>query len=386
MQNIDHHRQPSDTISSSISCPNFRSMDHSFIPNSSWNLSSITASSTRQHFIESSEFPDSSYYSQTPTKEVRRNSSMGELHSMSTTAPDIFYDSQDMDFSFADSYYQDSFTDYQVPSLPTSSNDSFVYHGHYHSTPMSDMSSNYNSSFDSQLPYNGGCADSGDTYAMHPEAHNFGLDSGYVYSSQASKDHSVSGTPVRRTLPPSYLGSASSSISQSSGDRLEYFMSPSPGAETDQDSPFTTPSKCSTPSQRNFPGLETSLSLQRVQSEPAVERKTANKKYPLPDNLSVQKQAKRCCPWPGCQGRFQRQEHLKRHMKTHRNEIKLPCQFCGKVFGRADNLKSHIRLHMHPKKKSSRTDFFPGARRVYEEMSRKTRTMGNIQFVHEMIR
>ncbi|KIM96462.1 hypothetical protein OIDMADRAFT_87620, partial [Oidiodendron maius Zn] len=51
------------------------------------------------------------------------------------------------------------------------------------------------------------------------------------------------------------------------------------------------------------------------------------------------------CEWPGCNGRFQRQEHLKRHEKTHMNAETYICRFCNRPFGRSDNLKSHTRLH-----------------------------------------
>ncbi|PMD59446.1 uncharacterized protein K444DRAFT_510609, partial [Hyaloscypha bicolor E] len=51
------------------------------------------------------------------------------------------------------------------------------------------------------------------------------------------------------------------------------------------------------------------------------------------------------CPFEGCTKRFVRQEHLKRHERTHTQEDSYPCQFCQRPFGRPDNLKSHIKLH-----------------------------------------
>ncbi|KAH8599501.1 hypothetical protein B0O99DRAFT_466484, partial [Bisporella sp. PMI_857] len=51
------------------------------------------------------------------------------------------------------------------------------------------------------------------------------------------------------------------------------------------------------------------------------------------------------CPWDGCNKRFQRQEHLKRHERTHSGTDYYPCPFCEKIFGRSDNKKSHVKLH-----------------------------------------
>ncbi|KAL3424132.1 C2H2 finger domain-containing protein [Phlyctema vagabunda] len=179
-------------------------------------------------------------------------------------------------------------------------------------------------------------------------------------------------------MRPLHFDSPSSDYENSSpAGGLRYFMSPS--SENERYSPTTTPcARNPIQRQRSFQPLESSAVLHRVQNEARVSRKRSKREYMLPDNLSVQKQAKRHCTWPGCHGRFQRQEHLKRHMKTHENETKLPCQFCGKEFGRADNLKSHIKLHMDENKKSSRTVYFEDAKRVYEEMSRKSRkAVGN---------
>ncbi|PGH31068.1 zinc finger protein BrlA [[Emmonsia] crescens] len=49
------------------------------------------------------------------------------------------------------------------------------------------------------------------------------------------------------------------------------------------------------------------------------------------------------CNAPGCDGRFKRQEHLKRHLKSHTNEKPYVCWVpdCNKSFSRNDNLNVH---------------------------------------------
>ncbi|CUM66010.1 uncharacterized protein PRCAT00003664001 [Priceomyces carsonii] len=48
---------------------------------------------------------------------------------------------------------------------------------------------------------------------------------------------------------------------------------------------------------------------------------------------------------PICQARFQRPEHVKRHLKSHSSEKPFECDEpnCGKCFNRKDNLKAHLK-------------------------------------------
>jgi zinc finger protein BrlA len=87
------------------------------------------------------------------------------------------------------------------------------------------------------------------------------------------------------------------------------------------------------------------------------------------------------CTFEGCTGKFQRQEHLKRHERTHqRNAEVYPCPFCSKTFGRSDNLKSHVWLHTLPDglKKSRRTAYKEGAMEEWQRMDRKRSKSGGV--------
>jgi len=143
-----------------------------------------------------------------------------------------------------------------------------------------------------------------------------------------------------------------------------------------------TPSRCSFRQTLCEP-LATSVALHRVQNGNGEHKKKMRAKtesLSLPDNLGIEKisRAKKQCTYPGCVAKFQRQEHLKRHEKTHTNTECFPCPFfgpdvCNKKFGRTDNLTSHILLHSNKNKKSSRTPYVEGAYEYWLNMKRKGR-------------
>ncbi|KAJ5114321.1 hypothetical protein NUU61_000080 [Penicillium alfredii] len=74
-----------------------------------------------------------------------------------------------------------------------------------------------------------------------------------------------------------------------------------------------------------------------------------SKKQLTRSNLSLEnlppiiKQVQFKCKEPGCKGRFKRQEHLKRHMKSHSKEKPHICWVpgCHRAFSRSDNLNAH---------------------------------------------
>ncbi|CAK7909138.1 hypothetical protein CAAN3_10S04874 [[Candida] anglica] len=71
----------------------------------------------------------------------------------------------------------------------------------------------------------------------------------------------------------------------------------------------------------------------------------------LPNNQEMKNQPpplidpKKKHPCPLCDSRFQRPEHVKRHMKSHSKEKPFECDEpeCGKRFNRKDNLKAHLK-------------------------------------------
>lgn len=138
----------------------------------------------------------------------------------------------------------------------------------------------------------------------------------------------------------------------------------------------STPSRSFPMRQPIFEPLETSVALHKVQSdsqERRLHKKLRRESNIFGNNVRFQAKAKKPCTFKGCNQKFQRQEHLKRHEKTHTNSESFPCQFCSKSFGRSDNLKSHIKLHADPTKKSSRTKHFDEAVPVLAEMNRRTK-------------
>lgn len=75
----------------------------------------------------------------------------------------------------------------------------------------------------------------------------------------------------------------------------------------------------------------------------------SSKKQLTRSNLSLEnlppiiKQVQFKCKEAGCKGRFKRQEHLKRHMKSHSKEKPHVCWVpgCHRAFSRSDNLNAH---------------------------------------------
>ncbi|KAB8300043.1 hypothetical protein EYC80_000281 [Monilinia laxa] len=119
---------------------------------------------------------------------------------------------------------------------------------------------------------------------------------------------------------------------------------------------------------------QSTAALQRIQAATPTKQSTRRKikRQTLP--IPVHNKAKLPCTHPGCNKRFQRQEHLKRHEHTHNTlAIKHKCPFCEKRFGRTDNLKSHVDLHRKKDRKASRTKYHPDADEVWESMDKKSR-------------
>ncbi|KAF9887561.1 hypothetical protein FE257_010139 [Aspergillus nanangensis] len=86
--------------------------------------------------------------------------------------------------------------------------------------------------------------------------------------------------------------------------------------------------------------------LQRPHRQPPrkMARKQSSRQNLTLENLpSIIKQVQFKCKEPGCKGRFKRQEHLKRHMKSHSKEKPHVCWVpgCHRAFSRSDNLNAH---------------------------------------------
>ncbi|KAI9652207.1 MAG: hypothetical protein M1829_001816 [Trizodia sp. TS-e1964] len=63
------------------------------------------------------------------------------------------------------------------------------------------------------------------------------------------------------------------------------------------------------------------------------------------------------CNHVGCNKRFQRREHLKRHWFVHSGEKPYECEACNRPFSRTDNLRSHYKTHVGPNSRNRREGF-----------------------------
>lgn len=203
---------------------------------------------------------------------------------------------------------------------------------------------------------------------------------GFVVPSQTTFANAYEVNSSLRELKPLPIRSAGPNSAHDSGmnqsgpnDKFRIMQSQTPRSYPAQ---RLRPSPTRTPA---FESMQTGPRLSESQTENFSRRqrtRRGNSSLPtVPSHVRVQNKAIKKCTFPGCNGRFQRQEHLKRHEKTHGNAESFVCQFCQKAFGRSDNLKSHTKLHT---KKTARTEFYPEAQVVWEEMSRKPRKVRDV--------
>ncbi len=127
----------------------------------------------------------------------------------------------------------------------------------------------------------------------------------------------------------------------------------------------TTPSRQTLGYQAQLHQFESSAALQRVQSIGGTRsRKQQRKIQHVTAKIERIAPGLFFCDFPGCKSEhgFKRNEHLKRHKKTHGAQKVLQCKYCAKKFqlDRFDNYRSHVYLHSQ-NKKGSRTKYFPEA-------------------------
>lgn len=148
--------------------------------------------------------------------------------------------------------------------------------------------------------------------------------------------------------------------SRSTPTYIKHFMSP-PNSYTPCRT-STTSSRTSSTLHRTPTAatLESSMALHQAQStESTLRARKAQRKQP---QLDVVAAGRFFCDFKGCKSKqqgFRRQEHLKRHKKTHLVIKNLQCCSCDKTFGedRSDNFGAHVRLHTKPGRKNARTKF-----------------------------
>jgi hypothetical protein len=201
----------------------------------------------------------------------------------------------------------------------------------------------------------------------------------YVDPSQTTFEPLCPSTPIniRSTSFSSPLDNYGSG-SQHTPTYFQHFMSPPNAFTPTHSSPLSIKSESTL---RRTPSLSAALelssaALHRVQSTGSsgrIHKPLRNSK------LDIVAAGLFHCDVKGCKSQkgFRRQEHLKRHKKTHYNQKDLNCEFCPKAFqlDRTDNYRSHVRLHAKVGNKGTRTKYFPKAdemvRRWDEEKERK---------------
>ncbi|KAK3344347.1 hypothetical protein B0T25DRAFT_573295 [Lasiosphaeria hispida] len=118
---------------------------------------------------------------------------------------------------------------------------------------------------------------------------------------------------------------------------------------------------------------EKTTALQRVQNDSSLRaRKRARPEKLM--NVPFKKEGKNenFCHYPGCDRKYKKKEHLKRHVDSAHKEAKHECSFCGRIFNRTDNRKQHLLLHSVDRK-SGRVRFEEGAAEKLEAEMKQTK-------------
>ncbi|KAK0612854.1 hypothetical protein B0T17DRAFT_498807 [Bombardia bombarda] len=81
------------------------------------------------------------------------------------------------------------------------------------------------------------------------------------------------------------------------------------------------------------------------------------------------------CDWPSCthNKKYQRKEHMKRHVKSEHLKELYPCNFCSKIFNRNDNRTQHHKLHFKNDRRAPRVAYIAGAEKVIEEKMKNSK-------------
>lgn len=150
------------------------------------------------------------------------------------------------------------------------------------------------------------------------------------------------------TPPPSYSGfpgSASTLRTHTPATPVRSSSMGTPGTDTPMTRISGGPNDLTDEEFMLSPGVRESLRHrpQRQLSRKSAKKQLSKASLRLENLPSIIKQVQFRCKEPGCKGRFKRQEHLKRHMKSHSKEKPHVCWVpgCNRGFSRSDNLNAH---------------------------------------------
>lgn len=108
--------------------------------------------------------------------------------------------------------------------------------------------------------------------------------------------------------------------------------------------------------------------------EPSTTLRKRIKRKTIRELVPVEPRAPERNSCPVCPSRgFKRDEHFKRHLRTHLEERKYVCELCPRMFNvnRMDNIITHVKHHAEPDSRGKKIKYFPRAVAILDKLRQK---------------
>ncbi|KAJ2962946.1 hypothetical protein NQZ79_g2025 [Umbelopsis isabellina] len=251
------------------------------------------------------------------------------MNPISITPVDMFMSWQDEQLLFQQrsiSVYEDLMKQADQEFIPQSSSAPCLLDCGYMPYSSSEAMMNYFPGHDNSGSY----LDTPNGNISHYESDDDSIVSPYTYSPQMS----TSGDNTAMLSPDVFMP-----VFDFDPMVLQYSK---PFDETSKQSTTTSASNQIPLTRNNLISAQESFLSQQEQTQPPVDSQcTKNKKTTRNNNKNTVTK----CPYDGCQRTFQRTHNLRTHMRIHIHPKPYNCSHCERSFSRRHDLERHVRVH-----------------------------------------